>query len=144
MAWNWRFAALGLLACCVLSGCGGEPTGTLTGLLFKKGKPLPNAIIELHPQAGEGRSFRGETGDEGRYYMETLAKRGMPVGLYDVFISYHTLLDGKPIPSGEEGLQLIGSEAAKTHRVQLELDLKEGDQIINFDVADGKPAPLEE
>lgn len=133
-----KFAApLLILSLLFFAGCG-PPTGTINGVIKKGDEPLPFARMEIRPK-GEGRSFRGESVNDGKYYLDAVAAEGMPPGQYNAIISYYTLRNGDPLPEGEEGESLKGTNRAKEHKVVVEFELKPGGQNLDFDVAQGKP-----
>lgn len=135
---------LGIVSLGLFSGCGGPPTGTIQGFVGNDGDPVSHARIELRPKQGKEPTFNGESIEGGRYIMDTQARQGIPVGTYEVFITYYTLPEGKPLPGGEEADSLISDGTAKPQRVKFDLEVTAEEQNIDFDVSKGDPVPLEE
>src|SRR5688500_14286397 len=105
-----RFVSLGLMLSVGLgfAGCGeSEPEETQTvfpvsGVVTLDGKPLTNASVQLHPQAGGDATqvYYGTTDMEGKY--DLISPRGTPgceVGTYTVTISKFAQKDGSPLPA---------------------------------------------
>jgi hypothetical protein len=130
---------LGIAAAVGLAGCG-EPTGVIEGRVTDAGQPVPLAQIQLQPvEAGEdSRGFLGETVSDGRYFMETIAGEGMPVGRYRAVVTYHVLKGGGALPGGESGAAAISDGRALRRRVALEVEVKEGRSNLDFDLSKGE------
>lgn len=120
-------------------GCG-DPAGTINGMVKNGDKPVQFAFIEINPKDPEGRSFRGETVDDGKYYLDSVAASGMPPGQYEAVITYHTLRNGDPLPAGEEGENMKSNGKTKEHKVVVDFEVKVGSHDFDFDVAQGRPA----
>src|SRR4051794_5718004 len=95
------------LAIVVATGCGeSEPAndhpwqvdpGSLrpvSGTITLQGKPLSKAVVAFFSKSGV--PSVGETGDDGRYTLQSMNMDGAPPGEYKVAISYFLSPDGEP------------------------------------------------
>lgn len=121
----------------LLVGCG-EPKGLIEGKVLNQGDPVPYARLVLRPVAAEGRSFRGETVGDGTYYFEETAKYGIPPGDYRVNVTYHTMPNGNPPPSGEEGESLRRDGKLRKREVAIDVQIEVGSHPFDFEVTNGE------
>ncbi len=84
--------ALGLALLC--SACGGgerRPVYPVTGKVLLQGKPVPNALVVLHPVDGSNRAAErpaGEVETDGTFHLTTYGKGdGAPEGDYAVTVT---------------------------------------------------------
>lgn len=124
-------------------GCGGDPAATMTGHLYRDGTPLSFARMEIRPADGNGRSYRGESVKDGKYYLSQMGQEGLPPGKYRVIVIYKVIPEKVEVPTGEEGEMLFADERIRQERVTFDVDLQPGQQTIDFDVADGQPVEQE-
>jgi len=95
------------LAIVVATGCGeSEPAndqpwqidpGSLrpvSGTITLQGKPLSKAVVAFFSKSGV--PSVGESGDDGRYTLQSMNMDGAPPGEYKVAISYYLSPDGEP------------------------------------------------
>jgi hypothetical protein len=67
------------LALCLVGGCGSEPTGTVRGMVFYQGKPLPGGLVSFF--SAPGKVVTGRIGEDGRYVVPDV-----PVGLAKIAV----------------------------------------------------------
>lgn len=126
-----------LLAALLAVGCGGavaQPTGRVT----LKGEPLAGAELTFLPAADPNAVATGVTDADGRYRLDYGTKRGVAVGKATVRIVRYTLLNGKPLPPGEQGTALKGDDTKSVrHTYTFEKDVAAGG-AIDFELSEGK------
>jgi len=79
----------------LIAGCDSGPTlGPVTGRVTVNGKPLTAGWVNFKPDKAKGNKFGGEAIGEinaqGEYTLETLGKKGAPLGKYKVTVSATT------------------------------------------------------
>ncbi len=70
-------------------GCGGEDNGIapVSGTVFFKGKPLPNATVNFSPKGENSRGATGTTDKDGKYRLTSFQiNDGAKIGKYSVTI----------------------------------------------------------
>jgi hypothetical protein len=121
-----------------LSGCTGS-TARVTGNLTLGGEPLADAELTF-ALAGTTQTVHGKSGPDGRYWLNYPQGNGMPSGKYRVVVTRYTLPDGKPVPSGEEGVALRGDEErVRKWSVQFEHEIKAGENQLDLEWTLGQP-----
>lgn len=122
-----------LLLTLLLVGCNsGPPLGEVTGKVTIDGEPVANAMVTFQP-IGIGRPSSGETNEKGEYTLNYTADlTGALVGKHKVSIStekvYEAILDEserKTIP--EKFPPSFNTDT------ELEVEVKPGSQVFNFD-----------
>ena len=85
-------------------GCGGASTGRVTGKVSLKGRAVPFADVVFVKQGGDqSPPLRAATNGEGTF---TLAYQGtgkIPMGKYDVTVTWWTMPDGSFLPTDQDG-----------------------------------------
>ena len=85
-------AALALLLCVVVAGCGGSNVVPVSGTLTYKGKPVTNAFINFVPETG--RPSMGETDQNGRFTLTYDPQtKGAQRGKHRVFVQHNAAAD---------------------------------------------------
>lgn len=130
---------LGLAIACA-AGCGavGIPSGKVT----QGGQPVAGAEILLYPESSPDQPVVGMSSASGEYRLDLAGKRGVPAGKCRVEIAHYTLLNGKPLPAGEEGTALKNNEKKSRRNVyQFDVEIASGSPLLNFELNEGKKAP---
>lgn len=111
------WSTIGMLAAFTISACsrGDRPEmGTVTGVVRREGKPLPNAEITFMPE--KGRASYGRTDAEGKYELEYIGSaKGAILGHHAIAV---------------EGAGLTGKVTGQP----AEADVKPGVNVIDIDV----------
>lgn len=119
-----RFACLcgGLMF--LLTGCGGQRFGEVSGKVTLDGEPLAGATVEFSPVGGS--PAYGVTDEQGRYKLDFSSdQNGAPVGQHRVRIT--SFNEGKP--RIKERVPLKYNRQSKLTR-----DVAGGKQEFNFDL----------
>jgi len=114
----------------LISGCGesGPPSGTLTGVVTYKGKPLPTGTITFVPQAEETPFAYAEIEEDGSYVAETPdVGSSVEVGSYKVMIS--AVKDTGP---ESPVIPLIPDKYSRDQSSGLSAEVSEGESTANF------------
>jgi hypothetical protein len=131
-------AALALAAMSVgLTGCGdGGPERVAVykaqGQLLWEGKPLPNALIVLHPQGAadpKALSARAQTDANGNFALSTYdAADGAPLGDFAVTVAYYppVQVNGAIVP----GPNALPPRYADPTTTDLRLSIREGENQL--------------
>ncbi len=128
------FGLLSVIVATAFSGCGGEPTYSVTGKVVLDGETLPDAFISFLPKEEGGMMAFGWTDDQGAYVLQRGQETfGIAAGEYAVRIS--TYSEGNedadpPLPS-------IGEKVPEKYNVATELirEIKTGeDNIFDFEL----------
>ena len=132
--------ALLVSACVGLSGCGGPPSGQLTGKVTDNGNPVSGAELEFASTTNPDDLFRGSSGSDGTYAIDYRALEGMPPGTYKVTVRHYTLPGGKPLPQGEEaeGFDYIGEGKAVLRSAVFDQAVSDGSNEIDFELTKGR------
>lgn len=72
-----------LLACGMLAGCGGSPQAVVRGSVTCDGRPLSAGRVVFE---GDGRSYTGLIGADGRYELRSAGRAGVAPGTYGVAV----------------------------------------------------------
>jgi hypothetical protein len=116
------------------AGCGGSSDtpelGEVHGQVKLDGNPLPKAMVKFQPVAG-GRHSSGETDDNGEYELQySLNAKGALIGKHKVSISTGSKTDDESVPEKVPTKYNVQTE--------LEVDVKAGDNELDFDKLDSK------
>ena len=101
---------------CFQPGTGFEPNRPVdysklvpaSGIVTVQGKPLANAVVMLMNSTGI--PMVGETGEDGRFELETASKKGALPGKYQVTISYMVSPQGNPQGLGPRSAMVRSAE----------------------------------
>jgi hypothetical protein len=89
---------IGLLVTCGCSPQGGAPTAKVSGVLTRKGSPVPNASVTFTPETG--RPANGVTDAQGKFTLSTFATNdGAVPGTHRVSVAS---MDIPPMPGTPE------------------------------------------
>lgn len=123
-------SCLPLLIACLSIGCGGPPSGELTGRVTFEGAPLKSGSITLVPRSAGGEYAHAEIQEDGSY-VATTDKMGtsLPLGSYGVMIS--AVEDVGPEAPVKSLLPLRFSSDTQSN---LTAEVLEGENIANFDL----------
>lgn len=123
----------------LLTGCSGDDgtpeLGQVTGVVKMDDKPLPNALVEFHPQDHEtGRHSSATTDEDGYYKLEySLRASGAMLGKHTVKIT----TQGVETEYASDGSEIASKQKVPAkYNVKSELveEVKAGSQKINFDL----------
>ena len=130
-----RFLLVGSLL--ALAGCGS--VGTPSGRVTMNGQPVVGAEIVIWSEAKPDAPIAGLTNTEGKYQLDLAGKSGVPVGKCRVEITHYTLLNGKPLPGGEEGVALKNNEKKALKALYtFEKDIATGPLAMDFELSQGQ------
>ncbi|MFO1095639.1 MAG: carboxypeptidase-like regulatory domain-containing protein [Planctomycetaceae bacterium] len=125
----------GVLALCLLAGCGGvddkPKLGTVTGTVTMDGQPLPNVWVMFNPTTG--RTALGHTDENGHYELKfTEDADGANLGSHKVVImTYHEdEIAEQQINTGKAPKEPI--PAKYNAKTTLTAEVKEGENVIDF------------
>lgn len=135
MAWiKWGFVVALLALCASSPSCGRSDLpelGTVRGTVTMNGNPLPNVMVQFHPESG-GRPGSAVTDDEGKYVLEyTYGAKGAETGPCTVEITTYWP-DGEPGPGQRETIpakynsKSILKETVKAGRNTFDFALESG------------------
>ena len=136
-----RPAALLALALCLAAGC--ERRVALTGKVVENGRPVAGAELRWIHQTKPDVFVSGVTDDGGMYVLDAAGRTDIPVGKYRVTVTLWRTTDGRPLPAGEQGTALKGTDAARQFTAAVEVEVKPGTPTLDLDVT-GKAVPVEE
>lgn len=94
------------------AGCGSSEkkieTVPVSGTVTLDGKPLPAALVTLHPTEGKANPCSATSNEQGEFKLSFGSYPGVMPGAYKVTIEYLTKPDGKPIVAepGMDAMQL--------------------------------------
>lgn len=129
-----------VVAMACTAGCGA--VGTPSGKVTQGGVPVAGAELLLYPEASPDQPVVGMSSATGEYRLDLAGKRGVPAGKCRVEIVRYTLLNGQPLPGGEEGNALKSNETKSRRNVyQFEVEIAPGNPVLNFELNEGKNAP---
>lgn len=137
-----RPAAAALLVGALAAGCGpsvGRPAGKVT----LGGQAVAGAELKFVAAHDAKLEFFGHSRDDGTYAVSFREYSGLPVGTYRVTITRYTLPKGQPLPAGEAGSALKASGKAVKRAYAFDKEIKSGSNSIDFDLAQGQPAPAD-
>jgi hypothetical protein len=114
-----------LLLTAGLVGCGG-PVGHVEGQITNQGQTVPRADLVFTLENQPAAVFYGVSRDDGIYVLDEGERGGLPVGKYQVVVTEYVLPDGTPLPAGEAGAAIRGSDEATARRHSLTKDVAAG------------------
>jgi hypothetical protein len=76
--------------------------------------------------------YFGQTREDGSLYVGCRDKSGLPVGPCKIRVTHYTLRDGKPLPSGEPGQVLRGTDKAIGKTYLFEQALAGGKNVLDL------------
>ena len=130
------------LAFLLLSGC--ESRVAITGKVLNDGQPLANAELRWASETNSSVFVGGASDTSGNIIVDAGGKRDIPVGKYKVTVVWWRLVNGKPLPEGEEGSALKSKPgAAKQYSATLDVEITSGTTKVDLDVT-GKGTAVEE
>lgn len=123
-------SSLLVLTAGLIAGCGGSDrptTYSLTGKVTFDGKPVPAGTVTMLPDASGGGLGAAVAIKDGAFATEP--GKGHTGGKYIIQV---TGFDGVPIPSGEGGMDPMGTQLFPPYDTKV--DLPESDHAITIDV----------
>jgi hypothetical protein len=132
--------ATALLACLTFAGCGGPPSGQLSGKVTFNGEPVSGAAMAFESTTNPEVLFRGSSSADGTYHVDYRASEGMPPGPYKVTVRRQTLPGGKPLPQGEEAEGFETDGKVITTTFTFDQEVAEGANEVDFELTKGKQA----
>jgi hypothetical protein len=130
-----------LVGCALFtSGCGGEPTGQVTGRVTLQGQPLHGAAMVFVSTTNPDHVFTGASARDGTYQVSYRIGDGLPAGNYKVTITIYTLPSGLPFPPGERADVLKDEGKLVEASYVFEKDIAAGANTIDFEVSQGQKA----
>jgi hypothetical protein len=135
----WRAFLVGIAASCAfVVGCGGEPTGQITGVVTYQGRPAEGAELRLVPDANQDELYSGISGKQGRYQVTYRGQDGLPVGGYKITITVYMIPGGVPFPPGERADTLKADGKLIETSFVFEEEIKAGPNTIDFELTKGQ------
>lgn len=121
----------------LVAGCGGEPTGQVTGRVMYNGQRAAGASVLFIAANDEQRQFAGVSGRSGEYYFTYPEVRELPVGRYKVTITVPTIPSGIPLPPGEHTQALKAAGEVAMTPFLFEKDVVAGLNTLDFELTQG-------
>jgi hypothetical protein len=104
--------------------------------------PRADIVFSLEGQPAE--VFYGVSRDDGAYILDLGDRRGLTPGKYQVVVTNYVRADGSPLPAGEAGAALRGSDEAVSQRHSFTKEVAAGTNQIEIKLEDGQPiVPLQ-
>lgn len=125
----------------LLAGCARRVD--VTGKIVENGKAIAQADLRCVHERGGSPIVTGLTDDEGRFILIAEGKRGVPPGNYEVTITYWKTKAGQPLPSGEKGTVLKGTDAAVRYSAMFIREITPQTTTLEIDVT-GKARPVKD
>lgn len=129
-----------VLLFCVLAGC--EKRVAVSGKVVENGQPVAAAELRWAHSTKPDVFVSGVTGADGAYILDAGGRKDIPVGKYQVTVTWWRTRDGRPLPPGEPGTALKDTAAARQFTATVEVEVKAGSAMLDVDVT-GKAAPVE-
>ena len=133
-------AALAACALAFVTGC--ETRVAVTGRVVDGGQPVAGAELRWAHQSDDKVFVSGVTDADGKYILDAAGRRDIPAGKYQVTVTWWRTRAGGPLPAGEEGTALKGTDAARQFTATVDVEVKAGSPNVDVDVT-GKVAPVE-
>ena len=133
-------AALALLLCVVVAGCGGSNVVPVSGTLTYKGKPVTNAFINFVPETG--RPSMGETDQNGRFTLTYDPQtKGAQRGKHRVFVQHNAAADaaqagatpGAPARLSPEMREFFDKYSGEKSKVEVVIEKGTSDLKLEWD-----------
>lgn len=133
----------GLLMLVLLASSGCQKRVVVTGKVLDKGQPLASAELRWVGQSDDSVFASGVTDVSGQYILDSAGKKDIPVGRYEVTVTWWRMRDGKPVPEGEEGTAAKAKRSARQFAATLMVDITSNTTTLDLDIT-GKGAPVED
>jgi len=133
-------AALTLLVCLLVAGCGGPNVVPVSGTLTYKGKPVTNAFINFVPETG--RPSMGETDENGRFTLTYDPQtKGAQRGKHRVFVQHNAVADaaqpgavpGQPARLSPEMREFFDKYGGEKSKIEVVIDKRMDDLKLEWD-----------
>ena len=125
---------------CLIAGC--EKRVAVSGKVVENGQPVAAAELRWAHATKPDVFVSGVTGADGAYILDAGGRKDIPVGKYQVTVTWWRTKDGRPLPSGEEGTALKGTDKARQFTATVEVEVTAASSALDVDVT-GKVAPVE-
>ena len=123
-----------------LVGCDGRVA--VTGRVVENGQPVPGAELRWAHQSDPKVFVSGVTDASGAYILDAAGRKDIPAGKYQVTVTWWRTRTGQPLPAGEQGTAMKGTDVARQFTATVEVEVKAGSPNVDVDVT-GKVAPAE-
>lgn len=134
-----KFLGWGALLVLVVAGC--EKRVQLTGRVLNEGRPVPAAELSWAHQTDPTVTVSGVADAEGHYVLEAAGKKDIPVGKYRVTVTWWEMPGGQPLPPGEEGAAIKGSDQVRQFSAEVDVEVTGSSDTRDVDVS-GKGRPM--
>lgn len=125
-----RVASLFAFSLLSLTGC--ESRVALSGKVLENGQPLPEAELRW---VGDNSFASGASDASGAYVLDAGGKKDIPVGKYEVTVSWWRGTDGKPLPQGEAGSAMKSKQgAAVQYSATVSVEVTSSTKTLDLDV----------
>jgi hypothetical protein len=118
-------------AAATLSGCGGS-AARITGKVTHNGEPVRGAEVVVESPTAVAEQYFGLTREDGTLYVGYRDKPGLRPGRWRIRVTHHTLRDGRPLPSGEAGQALRGTDQAVARTYLFDQELAGGQNKVEL------------
>ncbi|NBR05471.1 MAG: carboxypeptidase regulatory-like domain-containing protein [Planctomycetes bacterium] len=127
----------------LLTGCAGDDRGLapVSGTVFFKGKPLPNAGIIFTPDQDNTRVGVGSTDKDGKYKLTSFQiNDGAKIGRHTVTIRAYEVPDGPPKAADDitnvTGKMITPFKYARPETSGLTADVARKNNVIDFELTE--------
>jgi hypothetical protein len=130
---------------CVIAapGCGGTeqvPLVPVSGAVKLGGAAMPMGMVEFHPDAGKGNTFKGKPvsmiKSDGTYKLHTDGREGAPAGWYKVTVSGHGMPEQMPTDSKKAPAEpAVNAKYSKPDASGFSFEVKEGAPAGAYDIS---------
>jgi hypothetical protein len=135
-------ALAGVVACVLITGCGGTYNASAEGMVTLDGNPVPRGTVTFYPSA-PGPSAYARIEEDGSYFVRTGREEGLPAGDYEVTVIANELpsvmqtAQGGPPPAGKP-ITPLWYRTKQTSGLKFKIE--PGSNAINLDLKSQPPA----
>ena len=126
-------SAAALIALVALMGC--ERRVAVTGRVLENGQPVGGAELRWAHQVDPKVFVSGVTDATGAYILDADGRKDIPVGKYQVTVTWWRTKDGQPLPAGEQGTAMKGTAAARQFTATVDVEVTGGHPTMDIDVS---------
>ncbi len=129
--------ALLVLLLLALGGCS-KSLGQVTGRVTYQGQPAEGVHIVLRSLEKPEIVCRAVSVADGVFHVDYGTWEGIPPGPCRIELTHHSRLDGRPMPSDEEGAALLAAGKTLTQQVVFIRDIVAGPNELQLEILDGQ------